>query len=90
MLDIENLRIDEREKDIALAAVTDRLETLQVEDLLGTRVDIASWGEEPVCTKESRPLCAALGAHSGLLLWVAIMIIFRRASNRTTVAQSLV
>jgi hypothetical protein len=81
MLEIDQLRAEEREKDKNLAEVVDRIDTLRSESKAAGRVEILPFGDRPVLT-DQRPRFAGMGAGAGLFLGVCLAAILRRASNR--------
>src|SRR5205814_1255954 len=75
MLDIEKLKREVADAEADIAETAHRITQLQLEQNPAERIDIRSFGERPLMTKDSRAAYAVAGSMAGMGMGFAIMML---------------
>ncbi|HEV8607762.1 MAG TPA: AAA family ATPase [Tepidisphaeraceae bacterium] len=76
MLQIEKLKREVADADAAIAETEHRLTQLRMEQGPADRIEVLSFGDRPLMTKDSRAAYAAAGSIAGMGMGFAIMMLF--------------
>jgi succinoglycan biosynthesis transport protein ExoP len=76
MLQIEKLKREVADADAAIAETAHRLDQLRTEQGPADRIEVLSFGDRPLMTKDSRAAYAAAGSIAGMGMGFAIMMLF--------------